>query len=118
MEPVRQPPEAPVPVHDPWGFTRRLTIATMSLLLAILPIHVLHQGKPILEPLFIAVFIGYLLLPAHNWLNKHGVSGILGSACILVAIVGAMFGLGAMVFSSLEQMAQKLPEYEKKLDSI
>src|SRR5262245_2380430 len=98
MDSAKQPHEAPAAVHDPWGFTRRLIIATSSLLLAILTIHVLHQGKPILEPLFIAVFIGYLLLPVYNWLNKHGVSGILGTAFILAAIVGALFGLGAMVF--------------------
>jgi predicted PurR-regulated permease PerM len=118
MQPENQAPQAPVSAPDPWDVTRRLTIATMSLLLAILIIHVLYQGKPILQPLFIAVFIGYLLLPMYHWLGKYGLSGILASVVIMAAIIGALFGLGAMVFNSVEQVAQKLPDYEKKLDDI
>jgi len=118
MDEVKQPAEPPVLAPDPWDFTRRLAIATLGLFLAIMTIHILHHGKPILEPLFIAVFIGYLLLPVYQWLSKHGVSGLLGSVFILVAIIGALFGLGAMVFNSLEHVAQKLPQYEERLDEI
>lgn len=118
MDQANEPADVPVPPHDPWGFTRRLTIATMSVLLAILTIHVLHEGKPILQPLFVAVFIGYLLLPVYQWLSKHGISGILGSVVILLAIVGAVFGIGVMIFNSIDQVAQRLPEYEKKMEAI
>jgi predicted PurR-regulated permease PerM len=118
MQPDNQPSEAPVPAPDSWDVTRRLIIATMSLLLAILIIHVLHQGKPILLPLFVAVFIGYLLLPVYQWLSKHGISGILGSVVILLAIIAALFGIGVMVFRSIDQVVQRVPEYEKKLESI
>jgi predicted PurR-regulated permease PerM len=118
MDQVNQPAATPTPPADPWGFTRRLTIATMSLLLAILTIHILHEGKPILQPLFIAVFIGYLLLPVYKWLSKAGVSGIVGTLFILVLILGALFGLGTMVFNSIDQVSQRVPEYEKKLEAI
>src|SRR5260370_36733155 len=107
MDQAKQPPEARLPAADPWGFTRRLTIATLSMLLAILTVHVLHQGKPILLPLFVAVLICYLLLPPYKWLSKHGASGILGAVFIMVAIVGALFGLGASVFISLEHVATR-----------
>jgi AI-2 transport protein TqsA len=111
-------PENVSPPADSWGFLRRLAIATFGVLLFVLAVHILRLFQPILQPLFVGVFVGYLILPVHRWLQKHRVSGIMAYVVILTLILGGVVGLGTMVFSSFEQVASRLPEYEGKLDTL
>jgi AI-2 transport protein TqsA len=99
-------------------FLPRLAVAVLGLLFLVLLIHVLREFKVILQPLFIAVFLGYLLLPLHHWLKKLGVSGTMAFICILAVIVAALFGLGATLRSNSEEVIRRLPEYEEKLDNL
>src|SRR5437016_3238441 len=111
-------PESPAPAGPSRDFLGRLVIATCGVLLFVLAVHILRLFQPILQPLFVGVFIGYLILPVHRWLQKHRVSGTMAYVVILTLILGGLFGLGAMVFSSFEQVARRLPKYEKKLDGL
>jgi AI-2 transport protein TqsA len=109
--------EAPL-IVDPVRFQRRLTVATLSLLLFVLAIYVLREFAVILQPLFIAVFLLYLILPAHRWLVEHRVRSEAAYGLILVLGLVVLYGVGRMVYASGEQLWEKWPEYEEKLDVL
>jgi predicted PurR-regulated permease PerM len=58
-----RPPLLPI---DPAQFQRRLTVATLGLLLVVLLGFVLYVCASILQPLFIAALLVYLILPLHQ----------------------------------------------------
>lgn len=99
-------------------FLSRLAIVTLSLALVALAIYFLREFRTILQPLFIAVFIGYIILPVHSWLVKRGIHSTLAYLVILILILGALFGLGALVYRNVEQLIDRLPEYERKLEKV
>src|SRR5262245_22636675 len=114
-------PAPPPPVVQPLvgtdeaTFLPRLAIATLSLGLVALVIYFLREFRNIFQPLFIAVFIGYILLPIHNWLVARGIRSVLAYVVMLVLILGALFGLGTMVYGNVDQLIKKIPEYNTKL---
>jgi predicted PurR-regulated permease PerM len=99
-------------------FQRRLTIVTLSLLLVFLIIYLLREFASILQPILIAMFIGYAVLPVHRWLVGRGIRSMLAYVVIFVLIVGAMLLFGRLAYSSLEQLAYRMPQYERKLDGL
>lgn len=100
-------------------FQRRLTIVTMALLFVVLVIHLLQQFASILQPLLIAGFAAYVLLPVHRWLVQRGVRSKLAFALIAFVLLGAFVGLGQAIYSSVASITpERLEEYRKKLDSV
>src|SRR5436305_11261214 len=69
LEPMPQTP----PILGGSLFLRRLQIATYGLLLFVLIIYLLDKFRDILQPLFVAMFLGFLMHPVHRWLVKRGV---------------------------------------------
>src|SRR5262249_27189681 len=69
------------------------------------------------QPLFIAIFIGYLILPIHDWIVARGIPSALAYVLILLLVVSVLFGVGTMVFSSAEKITAKLPVYEQKVEA-
>ena len=119
MEPAspqpQQTPPAALDVID-MSFRDKLIIATLSLLFLALLVLILDRGRVILQPLFIAVFIGYLILPIHNWIVARGVPSALAYVLIVLLVVGVLFGVGTMVFTSAEKITTTLPVYEAKVE--
>lgn len=100
------------------AFTDRLRVAVYSLVLFALANVILYFGKPILQPLFVAVFIAYLLLPVHHWLEQRGLHYSLAYVLIVVVIIAGLFGVGILVFDNLNQMVDRLPDYETRLTRV
>jgi AI-2 transport protein TqsA len=110
------PPDRPL---DPAKFQRQLTIATLGLLFVVLLIHVLERCQSILQPLLIAVFVCYVIVPVHFWLVRRGVPSKLAYVTILALILALFVGLGQMVYSNLRDLnAERLQEYEQRLEEI
>jgi predicted PurR-regulated permease PerM len=109
-----QPESAP----DPWSPLRRLAATAFGLLVFALLVGILIFFRVILQPLFVAVFIGYLILPAYHWLVQRRVPAPAAGIVMLALILAVLFGLGTMVFNSFEAVVRSLPEYEKKADRI
>src|SRR5581483_7478078 len=103
---------------DRQTFLYRLAIVTLSVLLFDLVIKVLRDFRVILQPLFIAVFIGYLIMPVHRWLVLRGIPSVAAYISILVIVLGSLFGVGTMVFRNVDQLSVRLPEYERNLDKM
>jgi predicted PurR-regulated permease PerM len=121
MEQPQEPgtaPTAPQLFVDPWRFVRRLAIVTLSVLLFLLIVVILRAGQAILQPLFIAAFLGYLIVPAHEWLVRQRVPAVLAYPVLLIFALAILVALGDMVFASIEQVVERLPAYEKRLDDM
>ena len=91
---------------------------TLSLALVALVIYFLREFRTIFQPLFIAVFIGYIILPIHTWLVKRGFHPILAYLVILFLILGALFGIGTLVYRNVQQLISDLPAYQVKIEKL
>lgn len=99
-------------------FWRQLQLLTYSLLLFVLLIYVLERFQAILQPLFVAVFIAYLINPLHQGLVAYRVPSILAYGLILFLILAILFGSGRLLYTSFEQIMERMPAYEEKLDKL
>ena len=118
-EPTTPPgAEAPLLPIDPQRFLRQVQIAALSVLLVVLAIALLREFAAIFQPLFIAAFLHYLILPAHHWLVRHGVPSKVAHILILALVLGALFGVGWLVYDSADQLVASWPDYERKLDRL
>src|SRR5262249_53427780 len=88
-------------------FVNRLLIIALSLLMLFLLVWFLREFQAFLQPLFIAVFIGYLILPIHQRLVRHGVPGALVYPVISALILGCLFGLGTMLYNTSQQAVER-----------
>ncbi len=103
---------------DSTQFLYQLTVVTLSLILLYLVLILLEKFRAILQPLFIAVFIGYLILPVHRWLVERRVPSNFAYVVILVLILGTLFGLGTLLYRNVEQVIAKLPGYEDQVENF
>ena len=93
---------------------RRRTIA-QSLIVAAIVIAGLYFGRPVLEPLALAVLLGLLLAPAVRWLQRHRVGRIPAVFASVVLTVIVVFGLAAAVGDEVIGLARDLPKYEDNI---
>lgn len=117
-EPIAAPLSSPAPSADPNVFVRRLAVATLGLLLLVLVLFILREFKVILQPLFIAVFLGYIILPVHKWLVARGVPGLVAFGLMLGIVLGILFGLGILVYNNLGAVIEQFPDYQKRVQVI
>src|SRR5262245_12893021 len=95
---------------------RRIQLVTFSLLFFVLVLYLLEKLEAILQPLLIAFFIVYLILPFHELLVGRGIPSILAYILILAMILGSLFGCAVLVYRTAEQMVTRLPEYQEILE--
>ena len=118
-KPDAAPPEAPAARNMSAAlFLRRVQLVTLSLLFFVLTLYLLDKFQKILQPLLIAFFIAYLILPLHEVLVKRGIPSIVAYCLILFMILAVLFGCGTVVYRSAEQMIDRLPKYEEKLEKL
>jgi predicted PurR-regulated permease PerM len=88
------------------------------MLLIVLVTIALKELAAILQSLFIGVFIGYLILPAHKWLTRHRIPSALSFVLIALIVLGVLGGLGTAIVTSIGALVVKVPLYEKRLDLL
>jgi len=106
------------PPGDESAFRHRMQLAACSLIVIVVSIWILEKFKDLLQPLFIAVFIGYILLPLHHWLMARRAPSWLANCLIVAMIFGGFFVLGAIVAGSVDQFKKNWPDYEKRADKL
>src|SRR5437762_1527483 len=99
-------------------FLGRVQLVTLCLLFFVLALYLLEKFQAILQPLLIAFFIAYLILPLHELLVRRGIPSVVAYCVILFTILAVLFGCGTVVYSSAQQMLDRLPEYEDKLEKL
>jgi predicted PurR-regulated permease PerM len=111
-----RPPLWPI---DPAQVQQRLTIATLGLLLVILLGFVLYVCASILQPLFIAGLLFYLVLPVHRRLVGWGVPSAVAYILIVVSVLVLFWGIGEMVYRNLAELSgERFSVYEERLDLV
>jgi predicted PurR-regulated permease PerM len=99
-------------------FRYGLQVATLAMLLMVLVTIALKELSAILQPLFIGVFISYLIMPAHHWLTRHRIPSALSYVLIALVVLSVLGGVGAMLVKSVGALITKVPLYEKRLDLL
>ena len=111
-----RPPLLPI---DPSQFQQRLTVATLGLLLVVLLEFVLYVCASILQPLFIAGLLVYLIIPVHQRLVRWRVPSAVAYLLILISVLGLFWGIGEMVYRNLAELSgERLSVYEERLDGL
>jgi predicted PurR-regulated permease PerM len=104
---------------DPIQFPRRLTVATLGLLLVVLLGFVLYVCASILQPLFIAGLLVYLILPVHQRLVKWRVPSPVAYLLIVVCVLGLFWGIGEIVYRNFAELSvERLSLYEESVDRL
>jgi predicted PurR-regulated permease PerM len=102
----------PAPLLTPFG-RLLLTLAAAVAVLA-----GMRVAAPVIGPVFIALLITIAWSPGSNWLRSRGwpptVAALTG---IVLGVIGIMLFV-ALVWSSLLQLQEKLPEYQPRVASI
>src|SRR5262252_8386521 len=110
------PPRLPL---DSTHFQRRLTVATLGLLLVVLLGFVLYVCASILQPLFIAGLLVYLILPVHQRLVRWRVPSAVAYLLIVVSVLGLFWGIGEMAYRNFAELSgERLSLYEERLDGL
>jgi predicted PurR-regulated permease PerM len=108
----------PLPI-DPFLFQRRLTVATLGLFLAVMVGFVLYVCASILQPLFIAGLLVYLILPVHQLLVKWRVPSAIAFLLIVICVLALLWGIGEMAYRNFAELSgDRLSVYEDRLDGL
>jgi predicted PurR-regulated permease PerM len=88
---------------------------TLTVLVAIAAILMLQYAQPVLIPIIVAVLISYVLGPAVDSMERHGIPRALGSTLVISLLCGSI-GLGVYSLTD-EAMAivEKVPVAAKRL---
>src|SRR6516165_8047533 len=104
---------------DPSQFQRWLTVATLGLLLVVLLGFVLYVCASILQPLFIAGLLVYLVLPVHHRLVRWRVPSAIAYLLIVVSVLGLFWAIGEMAYRNFAELSgERLGVYEERLDGL
>jgi predicted PurR-regulated permease PerM len=99
-------------------FAQQLLVGVLALVFLVITIYLLREFAVILKPLLIAVFLGYLVVPAHLWLVRRGINRPL-AAVVLVLIISLMiYGVGTLIYSNIETVQQNWPGYQARWQRI
>ncbi len=97
---------------------RGIALAAGSLVVFWILIQLLSDMKDILQPLVIAAFLGQLILPAHRFLVRRRVPSALSFFLIAAGVFFALYGMGSLLYASVNQLSREAPAYGRKLDSL
>ena len=92
----------------------RLTVA-VAILTAIAVVAALYLARSFFVPLLIGILGSYALSPIADWLEARRVPRAIGSALIIVGLVGAMSWVAVSLREQSSAMIGKLPEAARKL---
>jgi predicted PurR-regulated permease PerM len=118
MEPPPLIEAAPTP---PPAFMERVRHAAYAIILIVLAIHLLREFRAMLQPLFVALFLTFLMHPIHRWLVQRGIPSLVGYGIILSGVALGFFAFGSIMVANVAELARdqaKLKQYEARLNSI
>jgi AI-2 transport protein TqsA len=110
-------PPLPLGLGAP-GLRGGLLTLVLVLAVIILVTVLLRELAVILQPLLVAFFLCYLILPAHHWLVRHKVPSLLSYLLVGFAILVLMYGFGSIVYTSVDELRAKLPGYIANLEDL
>ena len=110
------PTESAPAIAEGSVFLSRLRIATYVIILVWLSIVLLEKFRDVLQPFFIALFIGFMMHPVHRWLVRRGIPSMIAYGLILVVVALSVFAFGTLVYANITQVTENLDSYEQRLE--
>jgi len=94
----------------------------MSILVGIAVVAALYFGREVLVPLALAVLLSFVLSPLVRLLQRCYFPRSLAVIAVALVAFAAIFGLGALMVSQINELAKDLPHYQttlaKKIESL
>lgn len=81
-------------------------------------ISALRAAESIVIPLLIATFLTVICNPIVRWLGRHHVPSTLAILIVVITLMIAMLGAGAIVGTSIAELRSSLPTYQERFDSM
>ena len=100
------------------GIPTWLVGLTLGLLLVVLAVFVFQQLADILKPLFIAGFLGYLIMPVHRFLAGFRVPTVVSYVVLVAVIMMVGFVFSRITIKSFGDLKDNFPKYEAKIDAV
>src|SRR3979411_3371594 len=86
-----------------------------SVLLGVIVVAALYFGRDVLVPIALAILLSFVLSPLVGLLKRWYVPRGIAVAIVALAAFAAIFGLGALMVSQVNQLAGDLPRYQSTL---
>ncbi len=90
----------------------------LALAAVIIVAYGLQMAKVVLVPFLIASFLALITVRPMLWMQQHRVPAIVAALLIVIAIMLILFGVGAIVGTSLADFTAALPTYQQRLDAL
>jgi predicted PurR-regulated permease PerM len=89
--------------------------ALTTVLLAVVVVVALYFGREVLVPIALAVLMSFVLAPPVRRLQAWYVPRILAVILVVLVAFAAIFSLGGLMVSQVNQLATDLPQYQSTL---
>src|ERR1700693_241782 len=100
----------------PWSVSSPVPGASLTtLLFAVVIVACLYIGREVLVPMALAVLMSFVLAPLVDLLQRWYVPRSLSVIVVVLLAFAAVFSLGALMISQVNQLAGDLPRYQSTL---
>jgi predicted PurR-regulated permease PerM len=103
-----------LPPRRPSGFADAGS-ALSTVLMAVVVVSALYFGREVLVPIALAVLMSFVLAPLVRLLQRWYLPRLLAVAVVVLIAFGAIFSLGSLMVSQVNQLAGELPRYQSTL---
>jgi predicted PurR-regulated permease PerM len=104
----------PLPARRQSGFADAGSALT-TVLMAVVVVSALYFGREVLVPIALAVLMSFVLAPLVRLLQRWYLPRLLAVAIVVLIAFGAIFSLGSVMVSQVNQLAGDLPGYQSTL---
>jgi AI-2 transport protein TqsA len=96
---------------------KMINISLIIIVLALV-VYMIKVLKGIFIPLSFAVFLQFMFIPVYRGLERHRVPVWVINILVLIFVLGVFFGLGSVVFASVNSFIKEFPRYEVKIQEV
>jgi predicted PurR-regulated permease PerM len=89
--------------------------ALSTVLMAAVVVSALYFGREVLVPIALAVLMSFVLAPLVRLLQRWHLPRLVAVAIVVLIAFGAIFSLGSVMVSQVNQLAGELPRYQSTL---
>ena len=104
----------PLPARRQSGFADAGSALT-TVLMAVVVVSALYFGREVLVPIALAVLMSFVLAPLVRLLQSWFLPRLVAVAIVVLIAFGAIFSLGSLMVSQVNQLAGDLPRYQSTL---
>ena len=78
----------------------------------------MKAAAPLLVPFLLALFVAVIIASPYSWLQDKGLPPGLALLVVLGLFVGAVFLIGSLIGTSVDDFSRSLPEYQARLKAL